>query len=68
MTEPDQIKKRIERLESENKKLEHALMMPLPYDDLVNGRFSRALDKALANNNRIAELKRKLEKQETFTF
>jgi hypothetical protein len=62
----DQIKKRITRLENENKKLEHALMMPLPYDDLVNGRFSRALDKALTNNNRIAELKRKLD--ETFTF
>jgi len=66
MTELDQIKKRITRLENENKKLEHALMMPLPYDDLVNGRFSRALDKALTNNNRIAELKRKLD--ETFTF
>ena len=66
MTEPDQIKKRIAHLESENKKLEHAMMMPLAYGDLVDGRFGKALDKALTNNNRIAELKRKLD--ETFTF
>jgi hypothetical protein len=68
MTETDRIKKRIAGLESENKKLKHALLMPKPYDDLVNGKFGKALDKAQANLTKIDELRRKLEKHETFLF
>jgi len=72
MTEPDQIKKRIAHLESENKKLGHIMMLSkLPDSELVDWSISRELAKAMVNTDKIIELKRKLEKlekQETFTF
>ena len=64
LTNREIILNQIDRLERENKKLTNILLLPKPYQDIVEGRFSKQLDKAMSNSDKIIELKEKLKTTE----